>query len=46
VRLGDDLLQTDSSPHFLELGLAQTLGENVCKLISSGNVLGLDASIF
>jgi len=30
----------------LELGLAQRLGEDVCKLISGWNVFGLDASIF
>jgi hypothetical protein len=46
VRLGDDLLQTNPSPHLLKFGLAQRLGEDISKLISSGNMLSLDASIF
>jgi hypothetical protein len=33
-------------PHLLKLGLAQGLGQNVGGLISSGNVVGLDASFF
>ena len=38
-----DLLQTNPSPHLLELGIAQRLGEDVCQLINSGDVVGLDA---
>jgi len=41
-----DLLQSDLLPHLLEPVLAQRLGENVGQLISSANVVGLDASIF
>ena len=39
-----DLLQT-YPPHLLELGLIQRLGEYVCKLISSGDVVGLNAPV-
>ena len=38
-----DLPQSNPSPHLLELGLAQQLGEDVCQLISSGDVVGLNA---
>ena len=41
-----DLLQPDLLPHLLELGLAQRLGEDVGQLISSGDVINLDTSIF
>ena len=37
------LLQPNSLPHLLELGLAQRLGENVSQLVGNGNVVGLDA---
>ena len=43
---GGDLLQANPLPHLLKLGLAQRLSENVCKLINSWDVFGLDASIF
>ena len=46
LSLGGDLLQANPLPHLLELGLAQRLGKNVCKLIRGWNVFGLDASIF
>ena len=44
--LGDKLPQTNSLPHLFKFGSAQGFGENVCKLISSWDVIGLDASIF
>ena len=46
LSLGDNLPQPNPLPHLLELGLAKRLGEDVCQLIGSGNVVGLDASFF
>ena len=48
MRLGVDLLQlqANSAPHLFKFGLGQGPGQNVSELISSRNVLSLDASIF
>ena len=39
------MLESDPLPHLLEPSLAQRLGDNVVQLISSRNVVGLDAPI-
>jgi hypothetical protein len=45
VCLGVDLLQANSASHLFKLGLAERLGQDVGELISSRNMLSLDASI-